>query len=118
MVWTEDDARLVFGKGHLHIGAIDMSLYVQRRRGVLPNAHQRELLCTVVPRYGTQLGVPGDELGYVVGVSNCDTFFADMPLLRRGDRLTVEARYRAQPWYDGVMGLFDIAIAPDAGVVL
>ena len=106
MIWREDDGRLIFGKGHLHIGAIDMSLSIQRP-GSSP-----ELLCTVVPRYGTELGVPGNELGYVVGVSNCDDFFADMPVLRRGDRLTVSARYRAQPWYDGVMGLFDIAVAP------
>lgn len=111
MTWSWEDARLVFGKGHLHIGALDMSLY-RIRGGTL-----KTRLCRVVPQYGTQNTwpsppKPGHEAGYVVGISNCDQAFRYQPSLLTGDVLLVEARYRAQPWYDGVMALFDIAVAP------
>lgn len=115
LVWDGDDGRLVFGKGHLHIGAIDMALYY------LPLGTNYSdvtmLLCRVEPAYGTTNNwpneqVPGDEKGYVVGISNCDDAFAQMPVLHKGDALMLQARYRAQPWYDGVMALFDIALAP------
>ncbi|KAJ8613371.1 hypothetical protein CTAYLR_002290 [Chrysophaeum taylorii] len=110
--WDQNDGRLVFGKGHLHIGAIDMSLYRLRAN------QTNELLCRVVPTYGAVNNwpgrqTPGDEKGYVVGISNCDLAFQDEPYLRHGDLLRVEARYRQQPWYDGVMALFDIAVADD-----
>lgn len=117
MTWPWDDALLVFGKGHLHIGSLDMSLYRRTTRDnnrTTNTASHDELLCKVVPKYGQVLNwplpeTPGDEAGYVVGISNCDDAFKRPPTVRRGDVLTVRARYRAQPWYDGVMALFDIA---------
>lgn len=113
------DGEVVFGKGHLHIGGIDLTLYRETEED------HRELLCRTTAGYGS--GWPnelreetptagrqpwdqpaGNEEGYVVEVSTCQEAFP----LRRGDRLVVEARYRAAPWFEGVMGLLDLAVAP------
>ncbi|KAK3276020.1 hypothetical protein CYMTET_15883 [Cymbomonas tetramitiformis] len=114
MEWPYD-GRIVFGKGHIHIGAIDLALY----------RNENELLCRTVARYGTghnssseaaqhpEIQPAGNELGYVVEVTNCDEAFQTPVKVRKGEVLTVVARYRAQPWFDGVMGLFDIVVAPD-----
>jgi len=117
LAWPYEDGEVVYGKAHLHIGGIDVSLY----REAEPHG-PRQLLCRASAMYGTGWpsnsselgsGAPwehqpaGNEEGYVVKVSTCrDTF-----TLRRGDQLIVEARYHAAPWFEGVMGLLDLAVA-------
>mmetsp|Transcript_27131 Transcript_27131/g.64316 ORF Transcript_27131/g.64316 Transcript_27131/m.64316 type:complete len:457 (-) Transcript_27131:99-1469(-) len=121
------DGRVVFAKGHLHTGGIDLSLYRATAAG------GEELLCRTAARYGSGWGgnrtgaegesprepadqPAGNELGYVVGVDSCRGSLRRGLVLRAGDRLTVEARYHSAPWYEGVMGLLDIAVAPDGAL--
>jgi hypothetical protein len=120
------DGRVVFGKGHLHIGGIDLSLYREPSHPpATPQPQQQlQLLCRTSAVYGTgwqghkgsdvardrlPFDQPaGNEEGYVVEVSTCQDSF----LLRKGDMLVVEARYHAAPGFEGVMGLMDLAVLP------
>ena len=122
--------RVVFGKAHVHIGAIDIALY----REPSSKNDERELICLNEARYGTGWSnssnssgssindvrelwdqPPGNELGYVVEVSRCRGLLEGEPVvLEEGDVLTVEARYRAAPGFEGVMGLLDIAVVPNS----
>jgi len=58
----------------------------------------------------------GDERGYVVGISTCsfddDGGVKQQPLLEDGDVIRVTATYRTDLWFNGVMGLADLAILP------
>lgn len=119
MSWEYDLPRggagkLVFTKGHVHVGGLNISAYVIRA-----NTTTTELLCACKAHYGqTYLGQPGfvgDELGYVVGVSTCSfETVKEQPVLQDGDRIRVVAIYRTDLWFNGVMGLIDLAIVPDA----
>lgn len=116
--------RLVFSKGHLHVGGLSVAAYIIRNEHNQTDAAQPgKLLCSCNAKYGhsepESASFVGDELGYVVAVSTCT--FDDMnkqPVLRRGDRIRVEATYRTDLWFNGVMGLFDLAILPDSNADL
>eukprot|EP00951_Prasinocladus_malaysianus_P032991 scaffold323946_cov45-Prasinocladus_malaysianus.AAC.2 len=120
IVWGYD-GQLVFGKGHLHIGGVDLRLY---RQPAGAGSDSQELLCTTTAVYGSgwdddsmhdrTLQPAGNELGYVVKITPCEGLAnSSAPVyLNKGDILTVEARYFTSPWYEGVMGLLDIAVAP------
>ncbi|CAE8715603.1 unnamed protein product [Polarella glacialis] len=118
--------RLVFSKGHVHVGGLSVSATVLRRQRLRRGGgnvsagsfEEAELLCKCEAKYGhTEAGQPGfvgDELGYVVGVSTCHfDAAAARPVLREGDRIRVETSYRTDLWFNGVMGLIDLAILPD-----
>lgn len=53
-------AEVVYAIGHLHVGAINISMYVNDK-----------LMCTSYPRYGTTPDQAGDEYGYLVEISPC-----------------------------------------------
>jgi hypothetical protein len=108
--------RIVFSKGHVHVGGLNVSAFVIRAS---QNKTASELLCSCNARYGQthagQSGFVGDELGYVVGMSTCSfESIEKQPVLRSGDRIQVKATYRTDLWFNGVMGLIDLAIVPDA----
>ena len=54
------DVEVVFAIGHLHVGAINISMFLND-----------ELVCTSYPRYGSTPDLAGDEYGYIVELSNC-----------------------------------------------
>ena len=73
-----------FAVGHLHTGAINISLSVNGRR-----------ICTSYPTYGTEDGVPGNERGYLVAMSPCVDTSQPYLLLKQGATATVDAYYYA-----------------------
>lgn len=109
--------KLVFSKGHVHVGGLNVSAFVIRANRT--DASPPELLCACNAHYGQtypgQPGFVGNELGYVVGVSTCSFETPEeQPVLRDGDRIRVVATYRTDLWFNGVMGLIDLAIVPEA----
>ena len=80
-----------------------------------------------MPRYGTEEGVAGNELGYVVQIPSCN--FASDPIpIRRGDKITLHSLYNVDPAdtrglpnvaggsHGGVMSLWYMAVAADRSV--
>ena len=53
-------AEIVFAIGHQHVGAINISLFVDD-----------VFVCASVPTYGQTPGKAGDEHGYLVAMSTC-----------------------------------------------
>mmetsp|Transcript_4990 Transcript_4990/g.15680 ORF Transcript_4990/g.15680 Transcript_4990/m.15680 type:complete len:414 (-) Transcript_4990:732-1973(-) len=89
------DMELLSALGHQHVGALNISLFVND-----------QFVCASHPTYGTTPGRVGDELGYVVEMSTC---FSKQPgaaplVLREGDTVRVDSWY----W----VGHTDSRIAP------
>jgi len=76
------DVHVALAIGHMHTGAINVSLSV--------NGH---LVCTSLPSYGTEEGVPGNEKGYLVKVSPCIASSSSGLELKKSDLLMIEANY-------------------------
>ena len=81
--------------GHLHTGAINISMY-----------HNGRYVCTSYPTYGNETDVPGNERGHLVGMTTCmdkDTsgYVVDV---KAGDSIRLDAYY----W----VGSEDARIAP------
>ena len=76
------DINLVFAQGHQHAGAINISMSVNGVRQ-----------CTSYPRYGTQKDVAGNELGYLVQMSQCVNSSTGAMLLKTGDTVSIESYY-------------------------
>eukprot|EP00041_Stephanoeca_diplocostata_P042109 m.10234 g.10234 ORF g.10234 m.10234 type:complete len:656 (+) comp7283_c0_seq1:177-2144(+) len=105
--WTiPHDGEIVFAVAHYHTGAINLSVYVND-----------EFMCASLPEYGTTPDKPGDELGYLTGISPCVAEGATPPFpapamnkamqLKRGDVLRLDGWY----W----IGDSDKRIAPTPG---
>lgn len=101
--------------GHQHVGALNISLFVND-----------VLVCASYPRYGTQLDVPGDELGYLVEMSTCFKKDDNSSLIiKKHDVVRLDSWYwvsddpRIAPLPGGthlnVMGYMYIAYASDSG---
>jgi len=109
------EGEVLFSKGHVHIGGLNISAHILRREGGTP-----ELVCCSSALYGSsdapaahEPPPAGDERGYVVGMSTClFTNATKRPRVRKGDRIRVEVAYRTDLWFNGVMGLLDLAFAP------
>lgn len=85
--------------GHQHIGAKCVSMY--------DTATGYEI-CRSCPTYGSVPGLPGDEEGYVVGMS---ATVLDPPyVIQPGQEVTLTATYDADQPYAGVMSLFAIVL--------
>jgi len=78
------DVTVVFAAGHQHTGALNISLNVNGVRQ-----------CTSYPRYGTQKDVAGNELGYLVQMSNCVNASTGPLKLKRGDEVRIDSYYYA-----------------------
>lgn len=95
---------LVYAVGHLHAGGALLSL--RREEG-------GEVLCESVPRYGQTAATPGDEAGYVTGMSAC-RFGAGEAHIAANETLIVRATYsRLGRGHTGVMGLWFLGVAPE-----
>merc|ERR1711874_25766 len=53
---------IAFAVGHVHNAGMNVSLAINDN-----------IVCTTVPIYGSQEGVPGNEKGYLVGNPGCDS---------------------------------------------
>eukprot|EP00450_Noctiluca_scintillans_P007857 CAMPEP_0194485052 /NCGR_PEP_ID=MMETSP0253-20130528/6170_1 /TAXON_ID=2966 /ORGANISM="Noctiluca scintillans" /LENGTH=468 /DNA_ID=CAMNT_0039324969 /DNA_START=46 /DNA_END=1452 /DNA_ORIENTATION=+ len=94
-----EDGEILLGQGHLHTGAINMSMFVND-----------VYVCSSYPTYGQQEGVAGDELGHLVTISPCytaDDHDGQGYLVKKGDTIRLDAYY----W----VGSFDPRIAPTPG---
>lgn len=92
-------AEMVHATGHLHTGAINISLW-----------HNGALVCTSYPTYGTQVDVAGNERGHLVAMSTCldkDDPSTGALALRKGDTVRLDAHY--------YVGSQDARIAPSPG---
>lgn len=132
-----EDSEILFAVGHQHIGAVNISLAVDRRvasqeKGTARSIHGApgitisdvETICTSTPIYGAGEDA-GDELGYITAMSTC--VFGERSehvthrdgavvangrktgvVVKKGDMLTVNSLYEQGPGYRGVMGYFYI----------
>lgn len=94
---VEASGELIYAIGHQHVGAINISLF---KNG--------EPACTSYPTYGSELGVAGNEKGYLIQMSECLNKQKGKSLkLQKGDHVSVVAYY----W----VGSEDPRIAPLPG---
>jgi len=96
----DKDYELVSAQPHQHIGAIEYHSYIID--GVTGNKRQ---LCHGVPRYGSERGVPGNEEGYVTGISQCFFNSRNPVRVKKGDMLFLNSIYHSDVAHDAVMGL-------------
>jgi hypothetical protein len=96
----DKDYEIVSAQPHQHIGAVEYHSYIID--GV---TGAKTELCKGVPRYGTEPGVPGNELGYVVSISQCFFNPHNAVRVKKGDMIFVNSIYQSDVAHDGVMGL-------------
>lgn len=84
------NAGLVWATGHQHDGAMGLELWLTP-----PNASEPELLFESVPSYGSEEGVPGNELGFLVA-HTIKTWENPVPI-QEGAKLRVVSKYDAHP---------------------
>jgi hypothetical protein len=77
--WTSPaSGDIAFAQGHVHNSGINVSLLINNKAQ-----------CTSEPRYGTEPGKPGNEMGFIVAMSTCSDGFS----IKAGDTITVRAVY-------------------------
>lgn len=89
---------VVYGVAHQHSGGIGSTLY---------NEDGTEI-CTSNPTYGNGTD-PGDEAGYIVGMSTCYPT-PGATKVRAGEKLRLVSSYSSDDRHTGVMGLFYLLI--------
>lgn len=77
---------LLFAVGHLHTGGLNISLSLNG-----------QAVCTSFPTYGTELGVAGNEKGYLVHMSHCIDGSTGVLELRKGDQIAIDGHYFVGP---------------------
>ncbi|CAA0811231.1 Unknown protein [Striga hermonthica] len=90
---------VIYGVGHQHAGATAIALYGEGGR----------VICSSNPIYG-QGNEPGDEAGYVVGMSTCYPSPGSVKI-SNGEKLTLVSNYSNDQSHTGVMGLMYILVA-------
>ena len=95
--WTiDEDKRFLFGVGHMHSGALNVSVFVNEK-----------FVCASYPVYGKTPGKAGDELGHLVQATRCvddgsakgypdhpSGSYRDQPIVvKAGDELRVDGWY-------------------------
>ncbi|CAN4092254.1 unnamed protein product [Withania somnifera] len=93
------DGDVIYGVAHQHKGAILSTLYGEDGR----------VICSSKPIYGKGKS-PGDEAGYVVGMSTCYPKPGSIKL-REGETVTLVTNYSSAQRHAGVMGLFYILVS-------
>jgi hypothetical protein len=101
MNYTIDDDYLVIGAvPHGHIGILSIEI------NIVDNFGELRSLCSGIPKYGTETGVPGNEKGYLVGMTSCHFDQETAVPIYNGDTLVVNAVYDSSESHDGVMAYF------------
>ncbi|KAG8388170.1 hypothetical protein BUALT_Bualt02G0098000 [Buddleja alternifolia] len=92
---------VIYGVGHQHSGGIGTTLYGEGGR----------LICSSNPAYGKG-NEPGNEAGYIVGMSTCYPSPGSVKI-SAGETLTLVSNYSSScsRGHTGVMGLFYILLA-------
>ncbi|KAK4395447.1 hypothetical protein Sango_1699000 [Sesamum angolense] len=90
---------VIYGVGHQHSGGIGSTLYGEGGR----------LICSSNPTYGTG-DEPGNEAGYIVGMSTCYPSPGSVKIAA-GETLTLVSKYSSAEKHTGVMGLFYLLIS-------
>jgi len=94
---TDDELlEIPYMVAHLHYGGIDFSTY---------DNSTGELLCTSKAIYGNGTE-PGNENGYLVGMTPCYFEGDDVPVMRKNDLVRHVARYNSSQAHTGVMALW------------
>lgn len=92
---------LIYGVSHQHSGGLGAALYGQDGR----------LICSSFPTYGSGTE-PGNEEGYIVGMSTCYPKPGSIKI-SDGEILTHVSNYSRSQLHTGVMGLFYLLIAEE-----
>ncbi|XP_051136073.1 uncharacterized protein LOC127254815 isoform X2 [Andrographis paniculata] len=90
---------VIYGVAHLHSGGTGSALFGEGGRQI----------CSSYPIYGTG-HEPGDEAGYIVGMSSCYPSPGSVKIAA-GETLTLVANYSSAQTHTGVMALFYLLIA-------
>eukprot|EP01018_Ginkgo_biloba_P017797 Gb_10107 [translate_table: standard] len=93
---------VIYAVAHQHTGGIGSTLYGQDGREI----------CSSLPLYG-QGKEPGNESGYVVGMSTCYPEPGSVKIYG-GETLKLQSKYSQAGGHTGVMGLFYLLIADPA----
>ncbi|KAJ7540762.1 hypothetical protein O6H91_10G029600 [Diphasiastrum complanatum] len=98
-VASPQSGEVIYGVAHQHSGGKGASLYGEDGREI----------CTSLPLYGSGT-TPGDEAGYVVGMSSC---YPKPGSLKIEDKevLRLQSNYSTNKVHTGVMGLFYLLVA-------
>jgi hypothetical protein len=88
-----EDLEIVRCTAHQHIGSKGMTAY----------AEDGTVICTSRPIYGKEEGSPGNELGYVVAIS--DDNLSPPYKIKPGTKIRVESVYEGDQKRLGVMGI-------------
>lgn len=107
--WTAPaSGTLVATVGHIHIGGFNITFSVNGKE-----------VCTSVAQYGSEVGVAGNEKGYVVAIKPCYFDGPSAPRVEKGDTVSVRSLYSVSPTdprsfakgaHECVMSLFYIAM--------
>lgn len=89
---------VIYGAAHQHSGGIGSALYGEDGR----------LICASIPVYGDGKE-PGNEAGYIVGMSTCYPQPGSVKI-SDGETLLLESNYSSTRTHTGVMGLFYILV--------
>nr|XP_027125076.1 uncharacterized protein LOC113741681 [Coffea arabica]XP_027125077.1 uncharacterized protein LOC113741681 [Coffea arabica]XP_027125079.1 uncharacterized protein LOC113741681 [Coffea arabica] len=93
---------VIYGVAHQHTGGLGSTLYGEDGR----------VICSSIPIYGQGME-PGNESGYIVGMSTCYPQPGSIKI-SSGESLTLVSNYSNAQRHTGVMGLFYILVAdPD-----
>ncbi|KAL8042857.1 hypothetical protein ABFX02_09G079500 [Erythranthe guttata] len=90
---------VIYGVGHQHAGGSGTALYGEGGR----------LICSSNPIYGTG-EEPGNEAGYIVGMSTCYPSPGSVKI-SDGETLTLVSNYSSTQTHTGVMGLFYLLVS-------
>ncbi|XP_011073282.1 uncharacterized protein LOC105158282 [Sesamum indicum] len=97
--WPKTGGDVIYGVAHQHTGGIGSTLYGEGGR----------VICSSNPTYGTG-DEPGNEAGYVVGMSTCYPSPGSIKIAA-GETLTLVSNYNSARRHTGVMGLFYLLIS-------
>jgi len=103
----------VYAVGHQHIGSTNITLSLKPKE-----AKVKTPICTTYPTYGTVAGEVGNELGYLVKMSDCNNLTGTV--VEQGTEICVDSVYNVDPGdsrmapipggaHGGVMSLFYLA---------
>lgn len=97
---SQDSVEVLRCTAHQHIGGIGMAMYL---------ADTGEKICEVIPKYGTEEGVVGNEKPYLVAMPDHD--LEEPRILFKNDRVRITSLYRKDTMrHTGVMALFQLHV--------
>ncbi|KAK3283227.1 hypothetical protein CYMTET_9065 [Cymbomonas tetramitiformis] len=97
---SQDHVEALRCTAHQHIGGLGMAMYL---------ADTGEKICEVLPQYGTEEGVVGNEKPYLVAMPDDD--LEEPRIFSKNDRVRITSLYRKDAVrHTGVMALFQLHV--------